>query len=415
MQIGKAEHVYSISELNRASRETLESTFGDVWVRGEISELTRASSGHVYFTLKDDDAEISAVRFRSRTSILTPTPIEQGMLVLAMGRLTVYEPRGRYQFVASLIQPVGEGALQAAIERLKVKLQDEGLFDAAHKQPLPRFPLRIGLVTSPAGAALRDLRSVFERRWPIAELFLFGSSVQGAAAPDELVAAIESARRFSRQAEPLDLLIVGRGGGSAEDLASFSDERVVRALFECPIPTISAVGHEVDFALADFVTDLRAPTPSAAAELAAPSREEIVQQAGRIAQGWKQMLAKRLETREAELTGLLRGYVLRLPVRQIETAAQRFDAAVERIARGLSEKLRIRIGRVDHAADILRLSDPYRPLQRGYSMTFLKGETEPLREAESLPISAELETRLQTGRVISRITEISPASEVIEE
>jgi len=191
------EHVYTVSELNRSARGMLETEFADVWLRGEVSEIKRAASGHLYFTLKDEDSEISAVRFRSRTSALTPVEVEQGMNVLALGKLTVYEPRGRYQFVASVLQPLGVGALQAAIEKLKARLDEEGLFDAAHKKPLPPYPLRIGVITSPSGAALRDIRSVLARRWPVAEVYLFPTSVQGESAPEELVSALDAAIRFS--------------------------------------------------------------------------------------------------------------------------------------------------------------------------------------------------------------------------
>jgi len=407
MQIGQSEHIYTVSELNRTARETLEETFGEIWLRGEVSELTRAASGHLYFTLKDDDAEISAVRFRSRSALLSPMAVEQGMVVLALGRLTVYEPRGRYQFIASLLQPVGEGALQAAIERLKSKLQAEGLFDPAHKSPIPRFPLRIGLVTSPSGAALRDLRSVLERRWPVAQVFLFASSVQGEAAPSELVRAIEAAERYSQAEAPLDVLIVGRGGGSAEDLAAFSDERVVRAVHGCTIPTVSAVGHEIDFGLTDFAADLRAPTPSAAAELVVPDREEIIDATRARAVWLRQSFARRLEARAARLDGLLRGYVLRLPGRRIERAAQELDGQVDRLVRMVGDRFRDRTRRLQHVREVLRLSDPDRPLERGYSVTFLKGESEPIKDASRVPLNAWIETRLHAGRLLSRITETS--------
>ena len=197
------------------------------------------------------------------------------MVVLVFGRATVYEPRGRYQFVASLVQPVGTGLLHAAFERLKEKLRLEGLFDPAHKRPLPTFPARIGVVTSPTGAALHDILAVLGRRWPIARVFLFPSSVQGDAAPAELVAALGRAGSFTDDGAPLDLVILGRGGGAAEDLAAFNDERLARAVYASPIPVISAVGHDVDVSITDFVADVRAPTPSAAAELVTPDRAEI--------------------------------------------------------------------------------------------------------------------------------------------
>jgi exodeoxyribonuclease VII large subunit len=223
------QRVFSVSELNRAARGLLETELGDVWMKGEVVEATRAPSGHLYFTLKDSEAEIDVVRFRGRAPVLAT--LEPGMVVLVFGHATVYEPRGRYQFVASLVQPVGAGLLHAAFERLKEKLRQEGLFDVSHKRPLPVFPRLIGVVTSPVGAAMHDIAAVLSRRWPLARVVLFPSSVQGDAAPGELVAALEQAGRFSIEGASLDLVILGRGGGAAEDLAAFNDERVARAVY----------------------------------------------------------------------------------------------------------------------------------------------------------------------------------------
>lgn len=406
MQAGHEEHVYTVSELNRCARNALETGFGGIWLKGEISEMTRAASGHLYFTLKDDDAEISAVRFRSRSSAFTPVLVEQGMVVLALGNLTVYEPRGRYQFIATLLQPLGEGELQAAIERLKARLQAEGLFAQEHKKPIPHFPRRIGLVTSPSGAAVRDVRSVLSRRWPIADLFLFAATVQGAAAPEDLIEAIDSARRFSEAGEPLDVLIVSRGGGSAEDLAAFSDERVVRAVFDCPIPVVSAVGHEIDFALADFAADLRAPTPSAAAELVAPDRDELIDWIVSQAAQCRRAVAQRLDGSSTRLHSFLRGYLLRLPIRRAETLTQRLDGCVENLNRSLNERRTDRARRLARAEDVLRLSDPGRPLRRGYSLTYLQGQTEPIRDASILTPGSAIETQLAEGRLTSRVEEV---------
>ncbi|MDD5647258.1 MAG: exodeoxyribonuclease VII large subunit, partial [Candidatus Bipolaricaulis sp.] len=226
------EHVYTVSELNRTAREIIEEGLGGVWVKGEVSELTHASSGHIYFTLKDAASEVSAVRFRSRSPVLSS--IEPGMVVLAFGTVTIYEPRGRYQFVATLVQPVGAGILQAAFERLKQKLSAEGLFAPQHKRALPTFPVRIGVITSPTGAALHDIVAVLSRRWPLAELLLFPSAVQGEAAAEELAAALDRAARFSQTQNPLDFILLGRGGGAAEDLAAFNDEHLARAVYASP-------------------------------------------------------------------------------------------------------------------------------------------------------------------------------------
>jgi len=402
------ERVYTVSELNRASRELLEGRFGSVWVKGEIGELKRAASGHLYFTLKDESAEISAVRFRSRTFSLPEAPLEPGMVVLAYGKLTVYEPRGRYQLVASLIQPVGEGALQAAFERLKRRLQAEGLFDKEHKKPLPPFPVRIGVITSPSGAAIRDIHSVLSRRWPLARIFLFPTTVQGEQAPYEIVRAIESAERFSERVGPLDVLIIGRGGGSAEDLMGFNDERVARAVFACKIPTVSAVGHEIDFAITDFVADLRAPTPSAAAELVAPDSGKIIETLSSGVSRMARSLRLKLEARTTGLMRSLRDHLYRLPTRRVETLEQRLDLALSGIVNSTAQGWKGRADRLAHLEDVLRLSDPRLPMKRGYSITFLEGERIPLRDVSRLSPGKAIRTRLLNGRISSRIEEVTP-------
>jgi len=400
------ERVYTVSELNRKSRELLEGEFNPIWVKGEISELKRAASGHLYFTLKDETAELSAVKFRSRIPGIPEVPLEPGTVIIAYGKLTVYEPRGRYQLVVSLIQPVGEGALQAEFERLKRRLQEEGLFDKAHKKRLPRFPEQIGVITSPDGAAIRDVHSVLSRRWPLARVFLFPTTVQGEQAPNEIVRAIERAVRFSAEVAPLDLLIIGRGGGSAEDLMAFNDERVARAVFACTIPTVSAVGHEIDFSITDFVADLRAPTPSAAAELVAPDRGEIIETVEESAGRMARSLRLKLEARTDALNRSLRDHLYRLPLRKVETLEQRLDIALSGIVGSTKRGWKGRSDRLSHLTDVLRLSDPRLPLKRGYSITFLKGEKAPIRDASLLARGDEITTRLFRGEVSSRIEEV---------
>jgi len=400
------EHVYTVSELNRLAREVLETGFSGVWLRGEISEMTRAASGHLYFTLKDADSEIGGVRFRSLSSALAPVQIDQGMAVLALGRLTVYEPRGRYQFIASLLQPLGAGELQASIERLKARLNSEGLFDLGHKKPLPRFPRRIGVITSPSGAAFRDVRSVLSRRWPLAELYLFPTSVQGVDAPAELIAALDRATRFSERTEELDVIIFGRGGGSAEDLAAFSDEGVVRAIFACPIPVISAVGHEIDISLSDLVADVRAPTPASAAELVAPECTDLAEGVSLRVEQMTRAVTSKLLNRSERFRRDLRSYLFRIPGRKIETIEQRLDGLMDVLGRRMSEALATRTRRLTRASDLLRLSDPDLPLRRGYSLTFLKGSSEPLRDLSRVEPGSEIETRLEAGRMLSRVEEV---------
>jgi exodeoxyribonuclease VII large subunit len=263
--------IFSVSELNSAIRAVLDEEFQDISVAGEISGLKLAASGHYYFTLKERDAQVKCVAFRSAHRYWKFKP-QDGLAVLARGRIDVYEARGEYQLLVESLEPQGFGALQLAFEQLKQKLAAEGLFDPARKRPLPRFPRRIGIVTSPRGAAIADMVHILSRRFPGIHVRLYPSLVQGEGAVEEVVRGIEY---FSRTQWP-DLVIVGRGGGSLEDLWTFNEEAVARAIAACTVPVISAVGHETDVTIADFVADLRAPTPSAAAELAVPNLEDIV-------------------------------------------------------------------------------------------------------------------------------------------
>jgi len=403
-----SEHVFTVGEINRSARDLLETHFGELWIKGEISELKRAPSGHLYFTLKDETGELSAVRFRSRSALFDDRSVEAGTLVLAFGRLTIYEPRGRYQFIASLIHPVSAGGLRVAFEQLKEKLQAEGLFSPDHKQPIPRFPRKIGVITSPTGAALRDIASVLERRWPLSDLLLFPSSVQGAAAPASLLAALDRAVRFSQDVNPIDLLLIGRGGGSAEDLAAFNDEALARAVFDCPIPIISAVGHEIDFSIVDFVADRRAPTPSAAAELAVPNRTELLTQLADRSSRMVRGIEATLRSRRQSLQSQLRGYLFGVPKRLLDTLGQQLDLHLASLLRGTATVWSARRRAAQHAVELLRLSDPNLPLRRGYSLTLVASSSQPVRDASELSVGDEIETRLDSGRLLSRVEEVNP-------
>ncbi len=395
------QRVYTVSELNRAARGLLETGLGDVWMKGEIAEVTRAASGHLYFTLKDTEAQIDVVRFRGRAPVLVT--LEPGMVVLVFGRTTVYEPRGKYQFVASLVQPIGAGLLHAAFERLKDKLQQEGLFDPAHKRPLPEFPELIGVVTSPSGAAMHDIAAVLSRRWPLARVVLFPSTVQGEAAPNDLVAALQCAGRFRLSGASLDFVILGRGGGAAEDLAAFNDERVARAVYACPVPVVSAVGHDIDVSITDFVADVRAPTPSAAAELTTPDRAEIAGILRQLSQRMRTAVESRQSAAERTFRAAFRATLWREPRRLVETREQKLDALLSQIARMPRAVLGPLLDRLRHADDLLRLTDPRRPLERGYSITFLEGSTSPLRAPADVVPGQRIETVLAGGRIRSRV------------
>lgn len=265
-------NIYTPSELNHEARIHLEAGFGRIWVEGEISNLSRPASGHMYFSLKDEKAQISCALFRSNTYGMGFKP-ENGMLVRARGRVSLYEARGNYQLIADSLVRAGEGLLRAKFELLKNTLAAEGLFDETHKQALPDFPLRIAVVTSPSGAALRDILNVLQRRWPLAKVRVYGVPVQG----DEAAPAIVDALAAANNHGWAQVIIAGRGGGSLEDLWAFNEEAVARAIFASELPVVSAVGHEIDFSISDFVADLRAPTPSAAAELISPDQAVLKQ------------------------------------------------------------------------------------------------------------------------------------------
>jgi exodeoxyribonuclease VII large subunit len=326
--------IYSVSELSVAVQSLLESKFPDVWVRGEISNFRAAASGHFYFTLKDANAQLKAVCFRNQARYLKFKP-QDGLSVIARGRLSVYEARGEYQLYVEYLEPEGVGALQLAFEQLKRKLAAEGLFDLARKKPLPLLPHAIGIVTSPDGAAIRDILRVLKRRFPNMNVLIYPAKVQGEEAAAEIVEGIE---HFNRHAL-VDILIVGRGGGSLEDLWPFNEESVARAIAGSKIPVISAVGHETDFTIADFAADLRAPTPSAAAELAVHRREdllaEVQNRVRHIAQNFRLRLA---EARE-QLTPLRLHQAFQNFIRRVLERSQRIDDLAAELSRSTREKL----------------------------------------------------------------------------
>jgi exodeoxyribonuclease VII large subunit len=273
MELFSSREILTVTELTRQVQDVLEAAFDQLWVEGEISNLRRPASGHLYFTLKDEESQIRAVLFRPAARALK-FDFEDGMHVVCRARMNVYKPRGEYQLILDYAEPRGVGALQIAFEQLKAKLQAEGLFDPVHKKPIPHLPSQIGVVTSPSGAVIRDILNITRRRFPSVNILIAPVRVQGAEAPAEIVEALHRLNEIPG----IDVIIVARGGGSLEDLMAFNDEGVARAIFASRVPVISAVGHEIDFSIADFVADMRAPTPSAAAELAVPRRSELTQQ-----------------------------------------------------------------------------------------------------------------------------------------
>jgi exodeoxyribonuclease VII large subunit len=346
--------ILTVTELTRDIKLLLEEEFFSVWVEGEISNFRIVQSGHAYFTLKDAHSQLRTVMFRSALRQLRFTP-DAGTQVVARGRLTVYEPRGDYQLLAEILEPKGVGALQLAFEQLKGRLFQEGLFDEARKRPIPMVPRRIGIVTSPTGAAIRDIIHVVHRRFANVHLYLYPVRVQGQGAAEEIAQAIAALNTFRPQ---LDVLIVGRGGGSLEDLWAFNEEPVARAMAASDIPIISAVGHEIDYTIADFVADLRAPTPSVAAELVVRSADELRQQLQACLARLHTVVQHTLQHAQQSLDHLTACRSLREPHRLVETLQQQVDDLVLQLEKGWQNSLQERGRRLQFATRALARLNP---------------------------------------------------------
>lgn len=391
--MGPAE-IYSVTEITKQIKSLLENNLSTVWVRGELSNFTHHTSGHMYFTLKDDLCQIRCVMWEEYNARLFFTP-QDGMKVLAQGDVTVYERAGQYQFRVLQLQPVGVGDLQMAFERLKEKLLREGLFDEEHKKPIPLYPQSVGVISSPSGAVFRDIVHIINRRFPGTHIVLNPVRVQGDGAAGEIARAIDE---FNRCGE-VDVLIVTRGGGSLEDLWAFNEEVVARAIFRSEIPVISAVGHEVDFTIADFVADLRAPTPSAAAELVVPDGKKLLRDVRTLAARAKESLERRIQSYQERLDALTSSYGLRHPADMIRQCEQRRDELVK----GLCIHITHFIQRQEQAFSLqlgkLEGLGPPAVLKRGYSICRkLPGRT-VVREADSLRVEDTIEVTFHRGSI----------------
>ena len=353
---GAAPRVLSVTALNQRARQLLETHCAQVWVEGEISNLTRAASGHWYFTLKDAAAQVRCAMFRNRNQLLRFRP-ENGMTVIVRGRLSLYEARGDYQLIAEHLQESGVGALQRAFEQLKETLRQRGWFDAARKRALPAAPAHIGVITSPVGAALRDILAVLRRRFPAIAVTVFPTPVQGDEAPASIARAIAVANRMAAGMEPpLEVLIVGRGGGSLEDLWAFNEEAVAAAIYHSQLPVVSAVGHETDTSIADFVADLRAPTPSAAAELLSPDQYQLRQRLDQLQRQCAALLGRAAGRRAEQLAALRRR--LKHPGARLREYAQRLDAIELRTQRAQLRLLAALTTQLQHTRHHLQLVSP---------------------------------------------------------
>lgn len=386
--------LWTVTDVTRLVRTALETdpALQDVWVRGEVSNVSRPGSGHLYFTLKDAQASLRCVMWRSDVERQTRIPRE-GEAVEAHGRIGVYEAGGQYQLYADSVRRSGEGTLYQEFLRLKARLEAEGLFDPARKQPLPAWPRRVGVVTSPTAAALRDVVHVLERRFPLAEVILSPTPVQGEEAPLGIVAALRALHQVSRP----DVILLVRGGGSLEDLWAFNDEAVVRAVAAATIPVVTGVGHETDFVLADFAADQRAPTPSAAAEVATPNRAELGVRVRMLGEGMALELASRLAQGRRDLDALRAALERASPRAQLANARQRVDEITRRLARAETHLLALHKSAVSGLAQALRAIGPPAVLARGYAVVKLVGPGTIVRSVDQVGGGERLEIRVSDG------------------
>jgi exodeoxyribonuclease VII large subunit len=414
-----------------------DSILHNVWLRGELSNVKMHSRGHLYFTVKDSNSRMQAVMFAGHNRFLAFKP-ENGMKVILRGEVNVYEPYGQYQFYAKEMQPDGIGSLYLAYEKLKAQLEQEGLFDVERKKPIPAFPARIAVITSPTGAAIRDIVTTLKRRYPITQITLLPVLVQGDQAPDSIMRAIQQADA----ANCFDCLIVGRGGGSIEELWAFNDEGVVRAIADTQVPVISAVGHETDFTISDFVADLRAPTPTGAAELAVPDIREVQRSLFTLQKRLKQRMNDRVEMESAKLNRLKRSYAFRYPEQLIRQKEQQLDGNIDRLKRSIikvvtepanqlghldkalnrlhphvrvakekerkqllhetliktmKEQMKAKRLPFEKAIGELNLLSPLRLMNRGYSLAYNKENNQLIKSTQQVSPGDKLDIRLKDG------------------
>ncbi len=439
-------YIYSVSELNAAAKSVLENDLGRIWIEAEISNMSRPASGHWYFTLKDQKAQIRCAFFKGSNRLVNFTP-EDGQLLLVRGRVSLYEPRGDYQLIVDQMEPAGIGDLQRAFEETRQRLLEAGLFDEAHKQPLPAIPKRIGLITSPSGAAIRDVLHVLRRRYPMVPVVLYPTSVQGASAATEIMQALGHAVNRNE----CDVLLMTRGGGSIEDLWPFNDEQLAKAIYDCPIPIISGVGHEIDFTIADFVADVRAPTPSAAAEMLVPDQLELrrllqrhqrqltqqmqdtlrtaAQQTdwyrkhinqfhpGRLMSNMRenlvvqnrnlqQIIQQTIREHHHQLSHFEQRIINQSPDKTIRLQQEKIQTMNRLLGNSIRTLLERAGSRLANSTHTLNAVSPVATLSRGYSITFDERSNTAVRKASEVEIGDTIKTRLANGQLLSRVESI---------
>jgi len=395
------EDVLSVSQLTWKIKVQLESNFSKVYVKGEISNFKKHFSGHFYFSLKDENAQINCVMWKGKNVNLAFLP-EDGQEVKIFGKITVYEKNGVYQIDVDEILPVGIGELQLAFDKLKKKLQKEGLFDLDIKKPIPEYPNRIGIITSPTGAAIRDIITVAKRRNSSIELILNPVKVQGVGAAEDIVRAVKEFNEY----KDVDFLILGRGGGSLEDLWAFNEEIVARAIFESELPIVSAVGHEVDFSISDFVADKRAPTPSAAAEMTIPEKKELDKHIIQMFKYIYDYLEKKIEYNEEKIDALEKSYFFQRPLDMLNQFNQRLDDLFSQMKKSFSHYKQITGNKLSNLEDKLYALNPESILKRGYSISYKLPEKKIIKSSSELKLDDDINIVFNQGSANAKIKEV---------
>ncbi|NOR65150.1 MAG: exodeoxyribonuclease VII large subunit [Candidatus Scalindua sp.] len=395
------EKFFTVSEITRKIRASLEHKLSNICVIGEISNVRKPGSGHVYLTLKDKNAQLQAVVFRN-TASRTKFELKDGMEVVSFGSITVYEPRGQYQLIINKIEPKGIGALQLAFQQLKEKLEKEGLFDHAHKKNIPFIPQKIGIVTSPTGAAIKDILNIIDRRFANVEILIYPVRVQGDGAAQEIAEAISELNNYS----DIDVIISGRGGGSLEDLWAFNEEIVARSIYNSRIPIISAVGHEIDITIADLVADKRALTPSEAGELVVPRKDLLIEKIEKFKARLLQSLAGKLRLSKEKLARIANSYAMRQPFDRLNRWQQKLDEFAQRLNLNITHALHTERDKLSGIAGKLESLSPLNVLKRGYTITTRQEDNKSLRDIKNLSKGDKIKTNLSKGSIISEIFSI---------
>lgn len=394
-------HIYTVSEITREIKSLMENGFSNIWIEGEISNISRPSSGHIYFSLKDNQSQIKIVLFRSYLNTIR-FKLEDGLHIVLFGSVSLYEKRGEYQILATYLEPKGVGAMQLAFEQLKKKLKDEGLFEPSHKKPIPFLPRKIGIITSPTGAAIHDLIKVINNRFPNVFIVIYGVRVQGEGAASEIAAAIHEAN----QDKTIDVLIIGRGGGSIEDLWAFNEEIVARSIYNSSIPVISAVGHEIDYSISDFVADLRAPTPSVAGEFVVPDKKNLVKELKNLSVHLNQAVHNLIDFKKIHLKNIIQSSIFSLPKKRINDYRMQISDMQDHMYNIFCSSITLRKKSIQDIIKKLAILNPFEILKRGYSLSFLLPDEIMLKDIMQVKMGDKIKVKLYNGELFCHVEKV---------